>query len=305
MSTRTRGTVFYLLITFGMAWLLWEIPARLGLAIDGPIFQFVALPGAFSPAIAALIVRKWITREGFGDAGLRPNLRTKWRYYLVAWLLPLAVAFVVVGLTILFGIGQPDFTLGRAFSALATGAQAPSLPSLVGALLPLGLLVTALFSTFILWGEEFGWRGYLQVRLFANRPVIAAVMTGVIWGLWHLPLNVRGYNFPGHPVLGMAVFTVSTVLLSIIFGWLRLRTRSVWAPSLAHAATNSIGASYLLLLFAGGPESLYVGYLGLLSWIPLGALCLWIVLTKALHGARSASTWPPPPSPQIQTDVRS
>ena len=44
--------------------------------------------GALSPAVAAIIVRKWVTREGFSDAGLRLN-RHHWRYYLAALVLPL------------------------------------------------------------------------------------------------------------------------------------------------------------------------------------------------------------------------
>jgi hypothetical protein len=48
------------------------------------LFQYIALPGALSPAIAAIIVRKWVTREGFVDAGLKPNLSKAWRYYLFA-----------------------------------------------------------------------------------------------------------------------------------------------------------------------------------------------------------------------------
>jgi hypothetical protein len=76
---------------------------------------------------------------------------------------------------------------------------------------------------------------------------------------------------------------VSTILLSIIFGWLRLRTGSVWAPSLAHAATNAIGGSLTMLLFAGGPDSIFVGYLGLLGWLPLGVLCAWIVFSGQLR----------------------
>jgi uncharacterized protein len=147
--------------------------------------------------------------------------------------------------------------------------------------LPLQLLLTALLATPLLWGEEFGWRGYLQIRLFAERPLLAAVATGIIWSFWHLPLNLRGYNFPGQPVLGMLVFTVSAVLLSIIFGWLQLRAGSVWAPSIAHAATNAVGGSMVLLLF-GGQTSLLVGYLGILAWIPLGALCLWIIVSGGL-----------------------
>jgi len=282
MNQKTKGIVAFILIAFVMAWVLWEIPLRLGMDILNPLFQYIALPGAFAPAIATIVVRKWITREGFADAGLRPNLSRAWRYYLVAWLMPLFVSAIVIGLVVAFGIGSPDFTLQRAMGILAPGAEATDVPSFAWALMPLGLLVAALFSTFLLWGEEFGWRGYLQIRLFAERLLLAAVTTGIIWGVWHYPLNLRGYNYPEHPYLGLLVFPISTVLLSIIFGWLRLRTGSVWAPSLAHAATNSVGGSLTVLLFLGGPDFLFSSYLGLLGWIPLGAVCLWIILTGRL-----------------------
>lgn len=285
MNQKTKGIAAYILITFVLAWVLWEIPLRLGLDILSPVFQYVALPGAFSPAIATIIVRKWITREGFADAGLRPNLSRSWRYYLVAWLLPLFVSAIILGLVLAFGVGRPDFSLQRAMASLSPGTEVPAVSSYVWALIPIGLLATALPATFLLWGEEFGWRGYLQIRLFADRPLRAAVATGIIWGVWHYPLNLRGYNFPEHPLLGLLIFPISTVLLSIIFGWLRMRSGSVWTTSLAHAATNSVGGSLTVLLFLGGPDLLFVSYLGLLGWIPLGGVCLWLILTGRMKPA--------------------
>ena len=77
-----NGVIAYLLIAFGMAWAIWEIVIRLGISVRSPLFQVAGFPAAFAPAIAAFVVRKWITREGFADAGLRLNLR-KWPYYLV------------------------------------------------------------------------------------------------------------------------------------------------------------------------------------------------------------------------------
>ena len=282
MSNKTKGIVAYLLITFLLAWALWEIPIRLGNSLKSPLFQFFALPGTFSPAIAAFIVRKWVTHEGFSDAGLKPNLKTKWRYYLIAWLLPLFVSAIIIGLVVVFGIAHPDFTFQRAIDVLAPGTKVPAIPSFVLVIAPVYLLIAALFSTFFLFGEEFGWRGYLQMRLFSDNPLLAAVTTGIIWGVWHYPINIRGYNFPEHPILGLLVFPVTTVMLSIIFGWLRLRSGSVWASCLAHAATNSIGTTLTMALFLGGGDSIFFSYLGLLGWIPLGALCLWIVLTGRL-----------------------
>jgi hypothetical protein len=90
-----------------MAWAIWEIVIRLGISVRSPLFQIAGLPAAFAPAIAAFVVRKWITREGFADAGLRLDLR-KWPYYLVAWLLPLLVVGCIVVLSPLLGLGRPD-----------------------------------------------------------------------------------------------------------------------------------------------------------------------------------------------------
>jgi membrane protease YdiL (CAAX protease family) len=281
MDSKVRGIVSYLFLAFGMAWILWEIPIRLGVSPRDPLFQLAALPGGFAPAIAAIIVRKWITREGFTDAGLRLNLR-KWPYYLVAWMLPLLVTIFIVLVAVALGIGQPDFSLQRTLAALRPGSAPPSLPPGIWLVIPIQLLFTSLIATPILWGEEFGWRSYLQLRLFSQRPLLAAVVTGLIWGFWHFPLLIRGYDFPDHPIAGLFVFPVGTILLSIIFGWLRLRTGSIWSSSLAHSATNVIGAGITTLLFTGGSNWILVSYLGPLGWIPLGALCAWIISTGQL-----------------------
>lgn len=264
-----------------MAWVCWEIPLRLGLSLTNPFAQFAILPGAFAPAVASLVVRKWVTREGFGDAGLKLRLREMWRWYLVALLIPLVGTAIITLLAMVTGAGQPDFTFERALRTLAPGNTA-TIPSYSAIIIPVELLFTSIIATPLLWGEEFGWRGYLQLKLFPQRPLLAAIVTGLIWGVWHYPLNLRGYNFPGHPLLGLIVFPISTVLISIIFGWLFQRSGSIWVASLAHAATNAIGGSLTFLLFSGGADFLYVTYLGILGWVPLGALCLWLIASGQL-----------------------
>jgi hypothetical protein len=98
---------------------------------------------------------------------------------------------------------------------------------------------------------------------------------------------IRGYDFPDNPYLGLVIFSVSTVLLSIIFGWLRLKTGSIWSTSLAHAATNAVGGNLTAFLFIGGASLIWVLDLGILAWIPLGALSAWIVFTGQLKPAVS------------------
>ena len=261
-----KGIAVYVLISFGLAWLLWEIALILGLPAHSPFFQLVVLPGTLSPAIAAFVVRKWVTREGFADAGLNPIL-SRWRYYLVGLLLPLLVVAIIIILSIALGMNDPSFSIG-VFPTIAASAT-------------IGVLISMFFHL----GQEFGWRGYLQLRLFPHQPVLAATATGIIWSLWHyLPINLSNYQFSDQSVLGMLVNTTTFVLLSIIFGWLRVKAGSIWAPSLAHAATNTVGSPLAYSIFADGPNWIFVSSVGILAWIPLGILCVWIVVKGQLKG---------------------
>lgn len=298
MSAKSKGITVYLVITFGLAWSFWAIPLQVripaaNLLLQLAVVPLAALPGGFAPAVAAIVVRKWVTREGFGDAGLKLNLGDGWRYYLFAWFSPLAVALCIALLTVILGIGQPDFTLERGNPRMGSAAEMPSLASpLLMLIVAAELAVVALVSTLILWGEEFGWRGYLQVRLFGHRPLLAAVATGLIWGVWHYPfffLPAFGGAYRTSALV-LLVFVANTVLLSIIFGWLRQKTGSVWAPSLAHAATNSIGSTLTTLWFAGNEHWILWSYLGVLGLAPLGAVCAWILFTGRLGPAQRVST---------------
>jgi hypothetical protein len=88
MSLRVRGIIAYLVISFGGTWpYLFFVRLALGWSLVNPLVQ---LPVAFMPAIGAFVVRRWVTREGFADAGLRLRLRETWRHWLVAWFMPLA-----------------------------------------------------------------------------------------------------------------------------------------------------------------------------------------------------------------------
>lgn len=274
MSKERKGILSYLGIAFGLAWAAWEVPNFLGIAVTSPQFQLYALPGAFAPAIAAIVVRKWITREGFGDAGLKLDLK-QWRYYLVAWLLPFVVVGVIAAEAVLFSIGTPDFSTVAALRGMGQKPSASMLPY-VGYIIVPQLMLRALVFTPVLWGEEFGWRGYLQPRLFPGKPLLAATATGVIWAVWHYPLIFRGYNYQDQPWLGVVLFPVTSILLSIIFGWLRDKGHSIWTASLAHSATNTIGGTLSVLWFYGIASQVWVGYQGVLAWLPLGAFCIWI-----------------------------
>lgn len=279
MRLKTKGVLTFLLIAFGLAWAAILVAQLLDLPLDNPLVQ---LPIAFSPAIAAVIVRGWVTREGFRDAGLRPRLRTAWRYYLVA-LAGLALVFVAtVGLAIALGLYRPDFAHARELIS-EMGVPAPVVPLL--------LLAMPVLAAPIFWGEEFGWRSYLQRRV-SRDPVRAALIVGVIWSVWHYPLVFTDYSEYTNPFLGIVTWTLGIVPKTVILAWLFLRSGSVWVPCIAHAGNNLvIGMLFTALLTDGG--GLDPSTVDLLEFVPVAAIAAWIVLSGQLKAAAGAGEFEP------------
>lgn len=106
----------------------------------------------------------------------------------------------------------------------------------------------------------------------------------MIWGVWHYPLILRGYNYPDHPLLGAALFTIVTILLSYILDWFYRRGASIWCNSLAHAATNTVGSLSLLWLASMG-SPLIASYGGVLALAPLTTVVIIFVLIDRVRPA--------------------
>ena len=136
------------------------------------------------------------------------------------------------------------------------------------------------------FGEEFGWRGYLLPKLAPLGGVWAAIITGIIWGLWHAPLIVLdGYNYPGNPPLGVLMMVVFTTALGVIFAWFRFRSGSVWPSTLSHAAFNAQAGFGVLFLSPGNP--LLRPPIGLIGLAPMIVFAIWLIVTGRLRVERT------------------
>lgn len=229
--TTRQGVWVFLCITFGLTWLPFA-PVLVG----GPA---VPLLMPFAPAVAAVVVRRWITQEGFADLRLRPRLGQVWPWLVIALVWPLLAMPLAVTAAALLGAGEPD--LGRVDPvslALWTAASVAAAP--------------------VFLGEELGWRGYLQVRIFPGRRVVAAAVTGAVWAVWHFPLWLIVLDLATW-VLPLA--TVSLIVTSVFLGWLQERSGSVWAPAVGHSTNNTFEASFGAVAFTGGSGNV---------WLPLG-----------------------------------
>jgi membrane protease YdiL (CAAX protease family) len=240
-------------------------------------FKFLPLV-MFIPALVAIAFRI-IGKEGFRNVGW--GLR-KWWYVIPSVLIPLAV---IASLAAIFSILNwatlsdkhflfKDGMLTIQKIPMILGNQAQSL-AFFGLNLALSLFVQSLLGSVATIGEEFGWRGYVQEmfiqRFGLNRGLI---LLGIIWGYWHLPIGLMGWNFPEHPILGALILTpISTIFLGIYLGWLYLRSRSIWMPTLAHAAMNLTGTLLFNELIMPR-DDLYLRLAFIAAWGVVAALCL-------------------------------
>ena len=131
-------------------------------------------------------------------------------------------------------------------------------------------------------GEEFGWRGWLLTSLRSLGTWPALLIIGVVWGLWHAPLILLGYNFGRPDITGVGFMVGGCIMVGILFGWLRLRTGSVWPAVFAHAALNG-SAGMLLALFLGTgaqtPDPARVAFLGVAGWIVSAVVIVVLMVT--------------------------
>jgi len=276
-----RAVRTFVALAFGLAWTAEGVALACGMRFMSLIPKSIALLAfvMFTPAIAAFIVRRFITREGFATAGLR---RGPWHPYLFVWIgVPLLVAGIYA-LTILIGLGRFDSTLSTLTLRMQEAAHGRPLPHLPPPLvlaaaifaqsLTLGVLVTSVFT----FGEEFGWSGYLLVRLLPLGRWRAALIYGAIWGLWHAPIIAGGFNYPGYPLAGPVMMCALTIAFALTQTALRLRFGSVLLTSFFHASINNQGLG-ILPMFVIGVSPILGGVTGLVGVVAFGTLGTWLL----------------------------
>src|SRR5215211_4091431 len=227
---RRHPLVTFSLLAYGLTWAI-QIPVAAGV-LEGSGWRAVT----WVPAIAALLAAALTGGRGaLRELGSRlVRWRVGWQWYLVVILGPAAFSLAVAGVYTLLGGSWSE-------------AAPPAL--LEGALLflPLFLLILTLTDGL---GEELAWRGFALPRLLTRyNALVASVVLGVIWALWHLPLLWTEGNGMFH--LPVWLLLLDLTAKAILFTWVFLHTRgSVLIAMLFHGATN---------LFLVSPEVVSTG----------------------------------------------
>ena len=211
--------IIFVLLTFVVSWFPWYA----GIAPE------VMTMG---PSIAAFVVVLIIGgRRGFVDF-LRPFGR--WRVGWVLWGFaifgPAVLYLIGVGVHMLMGGAAPPFIMIREELNL----------------IPLYLVMVVLMPWNGPVGEEFGWRGYALPRLQTKYgPVIASLVIGAIWGVWHFPsflapLGVVSAIYAEVGKIFILLYTLGTIANSIFMTWLynKSKASALVAGIIWHAAIN-------------------------------------------------------------------
>ena len=241
----------------------------------------------FFPAIGVLLTRL-ITKEGFKDAWLKPNLKKNLRFYLLAWFGPAILTFAGCALYFLLVPGTFDPSCGYMRQTMEAAGMPYEAQAVPMDLLMLIQTVQALFLAPVLnfvtcFGEEWGWRGYLLPKVskhFSTVPTL--LITGIIWGLWHAPLTIIGHNYGlgywGFPFTGIGMMCVFCTVLGIFMSYVTLKTKSCIPAILAHGAINGIAAIGIYFTFDGGNPFVGPAPTGIIGIIPFVIVAIFMVI---------------------------
>ena len=300
MEKKRKSIWLYVLLVFVLSWtveLLVVCPHYADIssmdketaAKGTAIVAFCMFFPSFSVLLTRLFMRDW------KDCRLRLHFKGNAAPYLIGWFAPLLLA--ILGGVLWFVLNPQEFLLN-------VPQMVPSAPDSINwIVLVLSLLIAPLLNLIPCLGEEWGWRGFLMPRLCEYHSFnTSALITGVLWGLWHAPLIAMGHNYGkvwGEDPLWMVLAAIGAmvvfcVVLSFIFGLIAEKAQSVWPAVLAHGCLN--GCAGLALMFtpafqnpaAGNPYNTFVGPLptGVVGGFAFVLVALWIAIGMGKAGRK-------------------
>ena len=202
---------------------------------------FLTLYFAFAmwvPGLVALGIRK---AQG---VKIQPSVLLVWENNRYLWFAAFT-PFVLVFLTTVFNILLTPSTFAidpfyvNAFNEIGV-PEDMHLAVLIGQTLINGFLAGITINTFFALGEEIGWRGFLQQELGHLGLWKSGLVIGFIWGLWHAPLVIQGYNFPQNPLIGVVMMAIATTPLGMIMSYFVARSRTVMSAGFFHGVFNAV-----------------------------------------------------------------
>jgi uncharacterized protein len=253
------------------------------LMILGHLSWFWAL--MWTPTVASVVARL-VLREGFGDVSFRFGGSRGLKAILFALIFPIIIGLISYGIAWKTSVAhfnpQPLPLVARFIGESSS--------SLLVMLLNIGTAATivTIFSIRTAAGEEIGWRGYMLTRLIDADVPCPILASGLIWGVWHVPLILGGVYLAGsQPIVAIFFWMITATAFSFVFARLRLETGSVWPAIVLHASWNSLIQVAFDPASTGSGVALWVGESGILV-----ALTMVIAAIIVTHGSWAIRKFP-------------
>jgi len=258
---------YYLVLTF--LYLLGSIVSLIRPDLAILLSSLLLIPNVLG-LILLVVLRLAGGKDSLAGAGLGGGKPRVWLFYGLGIITYYGFQTF---LNYVFKMGQV-VDLTKAFPQMA----AANLPR--AALLPIVALNSVIIGPFlgliIAFGEEYGWRGYLQPELIRLGRVRGVFLLGIIWGIWHLPIIWMGYNFPGHPVLGSLAMVALGIIFAFFFAHAVFKSKGVWTAAYLHALNNQTLSFFFMAVLA--PTDNLLSFGAGLPAIGLGAIVVLLLL---------------------------
>ncbi len=244
---------------------------------------------AFAALLLLIVLRLVAGREAMSRIGLAWGSRRDWLLFA-----PGIVAFYVlqVVLNALFGLGP----VHPSSIPVPSGISPALIVILVGVQ---SVLVAPILALVIAFGEEYGWRGYLQSELLKMGRVRGVLLVGVIWGAWHWPLILMGFSYPGYPLFGLLLTVLFTIGFAVVLGTAVLRSGSILCASYLHALNDQTTAFSVFLGYKPFNPAFSFG-VGIYGIATLALITLLILRTPIWRGRESSLSSPPAREDQMK-----
>ena len=210
--------------------------------------------------------------EAFERAGLRLGDVGQGQRFVLG----IVVFFVLqAGLNLLLRLGELEGRADQIYGLpIPAGLYVPALVVLFVAVTVIGTPLSGLAAVF---GEEYGWRGFLQGELEKLGKARGVLWVGLVWGVWHFPVILRGMHTYPPTGLGLALGIVFFVLWGFVQSYAVFKTGSIWIAAFMHGVVNSVYSFTLTYIARPGNKVLSFG-LGV-----YGLICIALVVGAILR----------------------
>lgn len=243
-----KNILWYIIALYVISYLLQIIIITNG-GLESNLFKTLAPIIMYMPALFVMIYLI-ITKKGIKSINWKIG---KPIYLIYGALIPAFLSLLIMALIAYFDLGESEHislidnrvNVLKGRFIFGNGEQSYFIFFIN---LVLTAIVFSLVSGIFAFGEELGWRGFLQEKMMKRFGFLKGVtILGLIWGFWHLPLIISGYNYPENPILGaLVLFPLLAVFASFFLAWLTLKANSFWPAVLAHGSINVFIGTFVL-----------------------------------------------------------